>query len=98
MRLSAILGHVHLNARVDRTRRRPVKLNQNRSLTMKHFLCSAVALSFLASGAMAQDKTLTISVYSFGKDAMDEAVFSPFEEVCGCDVVIETGRSVERMA
>ena len=65
---------------------------------MKHFLCSAAALSFLASGAMAQDKLLTISVYSFGKDAMDEAVFSPFEEVCGCDVVIETGRSVERMA
>ena len=65
---------------------------------MKFFLCSAVSLSFLALGAMAQDRTLTISVYSFGKDAMDKAVFSPFEKVCNCDVVIETGRSVERMA
>lgn len=65
---------------------------------MKRLLLTVAAIGMLAGTASAQDKTLTISVYSFGKDAMAEAVFTPFEEVCGCDVVIETGNSVERMA
>lgn len=65
---------------------------------MKHLLLTTAAIGLMASTAMADDKTLTISVYSFGQDAMAEAVFKPFEEVCGCDVVIETGNSVERMA
>lgn len=65
---------------------------------MKYLLATTTALALIAGAAQAQDKTLTISVYSFGQDAMAEAVFTPFEEVCGCDVVIETGNSVERMA
>lgn len=65
---------------------------------MKKLLGTVSMLCLMTSGALAADKTLTISVYSFGMDAMAEAVFSPFEEVCGCDVVIETGNSVERMA
>jgi len=57
------------------------------------------ALTFaLATGAFAQDKTLTISVYSFAQDAYKAALYDPFEEICGCDLVIETGNSVERMA
>ena len=50
-----------------------------------------------ASGAAAQE-TLTISVYSFAQDAYKEALYDPFEEICGCTLVIETGNSVERMA
>lgn len=65
---------------------------------MKYLLTTLAAFSLIAGAAQAQEKTLTISVYSFGQDAMSEAVFSPFEEICGCDVVIETGNSVERMA
>ena len=61
-------------------------------------------LSLLALGAVlattsaaAQDK-LTISVYSFAQDAYKEALYDPFEEICNCELVIETGNSVERMA
>jgi putative spermidine/putrescine transport system substrate-binding protein len=64
---------------------------------MKRFLTLTTALGLVTSAAAAEG-TLTISVYSFGMDAMSEAVFTPFEQVCGCDVVIETGNSVERMA
>jgi len=52
----------------------------------------------LATNVFAQDKTLTISVYSFVQDAYKEALYDPFEEICGCKLVIETGNSVERMA
>ncbi len=65
---------------------------------MKNTLAVAAACSLIAGVASAQDETLTISVYAFGVDAMSEAIFTPFEEVCGCEVVIETGNSVERMA
>ncbi|WP_435141754.1 ABC transporter substrate-binding protein [Pseudopelagicola sp. nBUS_19] len=65
---------------------------------MKYFLATTAALGLIAGAGHAQDRTLTISVYAFGQDAMAEAVFNPFEEVCGCEVVIETGNSVERMA
>jgi len=56
-------------------------------------LCGALT----ATGASAQE-TLTISVYSFAQDAYKEALYDPFEEICGCELVIETGNSVERMA
>ncbi|MEM6635820.1 MAG: extracellular solute-binding protein [Pseudomonadota bacterium] len=59
------------------------------------FLALSAALG--ATGAVAQE-TLTISVYSFAQDAYKEALYDPFEEICGCELVIETGNSVERMA
>jgi len=48
--------------------------------------------------AQAQDKTLTISVYAFAQDEFKELVYTPFEEKCGCKLVVETGNSVERLA
>ncbi|MEM9230131.1 MAG: extracellular solute-binding protein [Pseudomonadota bacterium] len=57
----------------------------------------AFGTAFVATSAPAQD-TLTISVYSFAQDAYKEALYDPFEEICGCELVIETGNSVERMA
>ncbi|MEP3276860.1 MAG: extracellular solute-binding protein [Stappiaceae bacterium] len=65
---------------------------------MKSTLSIAVIACAVAGTAMAEDKTLTISVYSFAQDAYKEALYDPFEELCGCDLVIETGNSVERMA
>ncbi|MEM6744780.1 MAG: ABC transporter substrate-binding protein, partial [Pseudomonadota bacterium] len=60
---------------------------------------SAVALSaVLASPSAAQDRTLTISVYSFSQDEFKELVYDPFEAICGCEIVVETGNSVERLA
>ncbi|MBT0957038.1 extracellular solute-binding protein [Alphaproteobacteria bacterium KMM 3653] len=52
----------------------------------------------LAAPALAQDKTLTISTYSFAQDAYKEALYDPFEAICDCELVIETGNSVERMS
>jgi len=61
-------------------------------------LLLATAATLLATAASAQDKTLTISVYSFAQDEFKELVYDPFEAICGCTLVIETGNSVERMA
>jgi putative spermidine/putrescine transport system substrate-binding protein len=64
-------------------------------------LKKAVALSALAlcaSAAQAQEKTLTISVYAFAQDEFKDLVYTPFEEKCGCKLVVETGNSVERLA
>ena len=57
----------------------------------------ALAAAVATTSATAQE-TLTISVYSFAQDAYREALYDPFEELCGCELVIETGNSVERMA
>lgn len=65
---------------------------------MKIKLSISALCCALATSAFAQDKTLTISVYSFAQDAYKEALYDPFEAICGCELVIETGNSVERMA
>lgn len=63
----------------------------------RRFSLIAFAAAMAASQAAAQD-TLTISVYSFAQDAYKEALYDPFEALCNCELVIETGNSVERMA
>jgi len=66
-------------------------------MLMKSMMAGAVALAS-ASGAFAADKTLTISVYSFSQDEFKELVYTPFEAICDCTIVVETGNSIERMA
>jgi putative spermidine/putrescine transport system substrate-binding protein len=65
---------------------------------MKNLLSISAAIVLAAGAAQAQEKTLTISVYSFAQDAYKEALYDPFEALCDCKLVIETGNSVERMA
>ncbi|OCO99176.1 MULTISPECIES: ABC transporter substrate-binding protein [unclassified Ensifer] len=66
---------------------------------MKKFLLASSALLLVAApAASAQEKTLTISVYGFAQDAFKELVYTPFEQKCGCKLVVETGNSVERLA
>lgn len=66
---------------------------------MKKFLLASSALLLVtANAASAEDKTLTISVYGFAQDAFKELVYTPFEQKCGCKLVVETGNSVERLA
>ena len=60
-------------------------------------LSATLLLSVASTSAFAKDK-LTISVYSFAQAAYKEALYDPFEEICDCELVIETGNSVERMA
>ena len=64
----------------------------------KILFASSTALMLSLGAAQAQDKTLTISVYAFAQDEFKELVYTPFEQKCGCKLVVETGNSVERLA
>ncbi|MEB2847261.1 extracellular solute-binding protein [Rhizobiales bacterium RZME27] len=67
----------------------------------KVMLASGVALMLsmgAAQTAFAQEKTLTISVYALAQDEYKKILYTPFEEKCGCKLVVETGNSVERIA
>jgi len=64
----------------------------------KTVLATAVALALGAGAAQAADKKLVISVYGFAQDAFKELVYTPFEALCDCELVVETGNSVERLA
>ncbi len=66
-------------------------------MTLKYLLPLSIGALLASSSVFAKDK-LTISVYSFAQDAYKEALYDPFEEICDCELVIETGNSVERMA
>ncbi|SLN70723.1 thiamine transporter substrate binding subunit [Roseivivax jejudonensis] len=57
---------------------------------------SAAALAMVAAPAAAQE--LTISVYGIAQDAFDEVLYTPFEEICDCELVVETGNNSERLA
>jgi len=59
---------------------------------------AALMLSMGATQALAQEKTLTISVYALAQDEYKQIVYDPFEKICGCKLVVETGNSVERLA
>jgi putative spermidine/putrescine transport system substrate-binding protein len=61
-------------------------------------ILGGVAALVVATTAQAQDRTLTISVYSFAQDEFKELVYDPFEAICNCTIVVETGNSIERMA
>ncbi|WJR65411.1 ABC transporter substrate-binding protein [Neorhizobium sp. CSC1952] len=69
---------------------------------MKKVILASGAALMLSMGAapiqaLAQEKTLTISVYALAQDEYKEIVYSPFEKICGCKLVVETGNSVERL-
>jgi putative spermidine/putrescine transport system substrate-binding protein len=57
-----------------------------------------LALGATQSQTFAQGKTLTISVYALSQDDYKQIVYDPFEKICGCKLVVETGNSVERLA
>ena len=65
---------------------------------MKNLISLSAMCCALATSAFAQEKTLTISTYSFAQDAYKAALYDPFEAICDCNLVIETGNSVERMS
>src|SRR6218665_1235062 len=64
----------------------------------KIILASGTALMLSMGIAQAQEKTLTISVYALAQDEYKQIVYDPFEKICGCKLVVETGNSVERLA
>lgn len=64
----------------------------------KKLLLAGAALMLTVGAAQAAEKTLTISVYGFAQDAYKKILYDPFEAKCGCNLVVETGNSVERLA
>ncbi|MFK7996956.1 MAG: PotD/PotF family extracellular solute-binding protein [Granulosicoccus sp.] len=52
----------------------------------------------VSANTLAADKQLVISVYGFAQDAFTEIVYKPFEAQCDCEIIVETGNSVERLA
>jgi len=56
---------------------------------------SAAALS--AAPALAQDKTLTISWWGFNGEKLEAIVLAPFREMCGCEIIFETGNNADRL-
>lgn len=58
---------------------------------------SAAAL-MSAAPAMAQTKTFTVSWWGFNGDLLQEIIINPFQEMCGCEVVFETGNNADRLS
>lgn len=66
---------------------------------MKTVMMASAALLLAGSSlAHAEDKVLTISTYSISQDDFKTILYDPFEKICGCKIVVETGNSVQRLA
>lgn len=63
---------------------------------MKKLAASVIALSASAGGAMAQE-TFTISWWGFNGDKLQANIVEPFQEICNCEVVFETGNNADRL-
>ena len=59
-------------------------------------LAAASILALLATGASAQE-TFTISWWGYNGDKLQEIIVDPFQEICSCEVVFETGNNADRL-
>ena len=70
-----------------------------RSIRLILLLLAVMALGLFASTAVAQDtQTLTVSIWGFNLDVLEENVFAPFEEMHNVDIVLDTGNNSDRLA
>ncbi len=62
-------------------------------------LLAIMALGLAGPAAVAQDtQTLTVSIWGFNLDVLEENVFAPFEEMHNVDIVLDTGNNSDRLA
>ena len=62
-------------------------------------LLAVLLLGVLGPMAVAQDtQTLTVSIWGFNLDVLEENVFAPFEEMYNVDIVLDTGNNSDRLA
>jgi putative spermidine/putrescine transport system substrate-binding protein len=59
------------------------------------FSTTAVLLVFAAAGAQAQ--TFTISWWGFNGEKLQTNIVEPFQKICGCEVIFETGNNADRL-
>lgn len=68
---------------------------------MKSLSKSGLSLSVLAlmaaAPAAAQTPTFTVSWWGFNGDKLQEIIINPFQQMCGCEVVFETGNNSDRL-
>ena len=70
-----------------------------RSQPFVFLLLAALALGMVGPMAVAQDtQTLTVSIWGFNLDVLEENVFAPFEEMHNVDIVLDTGNNSDRLA
>lgn len=61
---------------------------------------TGAALLTLTAAAMPQGasaKTFTISWWGFNGDKLNELIVQPFQKICGCEIVFETGNNADRL-
>lgn len=63
---------------------------------MKSALLTATCIATLFTGA-AQAETFTISWWGYNGEKLKANIVEPFQEICGCEVVFETGNNADRL-
>jgi putative spermidine/putrescine transport system substrate-binding protein len=58
---------------------------------------SVLAMAAALAATPAMSKTLTISWWGFNGDKLQEIILDPFQEICECEIVIETGNNADRL-
>jgi len=61
-------------------------------------VCGLVSLSGANGASAADQQTLTISVYGISQEGFKKDLYTPFEAICGCKLVVDAGNSAERLA
>ena len=70
-----------------------------RSRAFTVIVLAVLALGLPVPTAVAQDtQTLTVSIWGFNLDVLEENVFAPFEEMHNVDIVLDTGNNSDRLA
>ncbi|MFV0384504.1 ABC transporter substrate-binding protein [Paracoccus sp. (in: a-proteobacteria)] len=60
-------------------------------------ILSVSALAIAAMAGVSQAETLTISWWGYNGDKLNANLIEPFKQICGCDVVFETGNNSDRL-
>lgn len=60
-------------------------------------IATTAALALSTGLAAAQTPTFTISWWGFNGEKLDANVVQPFTEICGCEIVFETGNNADRL-
>ncbi|OAN76378.1 ABC transporter substrate-binding protein [Jannaschia sp. EhC01] len=58
----------------------------------------SVAAMLSAAPALAQSETFVVSWWGFNGDALQEIIIDPFQEMCDCEVIFETGNNADRLS
>ncbi|UWQ96836.1 ABC transporter substrate-binding protein [Rhodobacteraceae bacterium M385] len=69
-----------------------------KKLSTSRIAAASVAAMLAATPALAQDRTFTISWWGFNGDALQEIIVDPFQEMCDCEVIFETGNNSDRLS